>query len=336
MTDSADLRTPLAAFGLDYDPAGVTALGGAGGFSGALFWRVQTPAGPRCLRRWPSEHPAPSRLQFIHNVLVHVSAGGLRTVPAPVRTLAGETFVAHRGHLWELATWLPGTADYRAAQSLSRLRSAMRALAAFHRAAESYPLPQVMASTSPSLRFRVDRWRELQAGGADRLEASLDDRWPELAALGRLCLTLYRRAAPSAGPVLASAESLYTAQQPCIRDIWHDHVLFVGDEVTGLVDFGAMQVDTVAADVARLLGSLVADNVESWTHGLAAYESVRPLSLPERALVAAFDRANVLLAGTSWLEWCFGEQREFENRSGVLSRMREHVQRLQTLADRGG
>lgn len=44
--------------------------------------------------------------------------------------------------------------------------------------------------------------------------------------------------------------------QPCIRDIWHDHVLFDGDRVTGLIDFGAMQIDTPATDIARLVGSL--------------------------------------------------------------------------------
>ena len=47
---------------------------------------------------------------------------------------------------------------------------------------------------------------------------------------------------------------------PAIRDIHHDHVLFSGDQVTGLVDFGILRIDTPLADMARLVGSLVADD----------------------------------------------------------------------------
>ncbi len=72
-----------------------------------------------------------------------------------------------------------------------------------------------------------------------------------------------------------AAELLAAPLQPCIRDVWHDHVLFVGDDVSGLVDFGAMQPDSVAADIARLLGSLAGDDRQAWTIGLAAYESVQ-------------------------------------------------------------
>ena len=40
----------------------------------------------------------------------------------------------------------------------------------------------------------------------------------------------------------------------CIGDVWHDHILFEGDAVTGMIDFAAAKVDHVAADLARLLG----------------------------------------------------------------------------------
>ena len=59
--------------------------------------------------------------------------------------------------------------------------------------------------------------------------------------------------------------------QPCLCDIWHDHVLFEGDAVTGLIDYGSVRMDHVAADLARLLGSLVGDDRGQWEWGLAAY-----------------------------------------------------------------
>jgi hypothetical protein len=43
----------------------------SGGFSGAQLWRLETVAGPLCLRRWPAEHPSAQRLTLIHNVLRH-------------------------------------------------------------------------------------------------------------------------------------------------------------------------------------------------------------------------------------------------------------------------
>ena len=62
--------------------------------------------------------------------------------------------------------------------------------------------------------------------------------------------------------------------QPCIRDVWHDHILFLGDSVSGIVDYGAMAVDTVAGDIARLLGSLVGNHVADWEEGIDAYHQL--------------------------------------------------------------
>jgi homoserine kinase type II len=116
-----------------------------------------------------------------------------------------------------------------------------------------------------------------------------------------------------------------------MRDIWHDHVLYEGDEVSGLIDFGAMRAETVAADMSRLLGSLVGDHKAGWTAGLAAYMEVRPLEVYEEMLIAAFDRANVLLSGMTWLEWIYLDGRLFENREAVFERIDENIGRLANL-----
>jgi homoserine kinase type II len=122
--------------------------------------------------------------------------------------------------------------------------------------------------------------------------------------------------------------------QPCLRDIWHAHVLFEGDRVTGLVDFGSMRPDNVATDIARLLGSMAVDNHDDWQLGLLAYQGVRRLGENELALVEMFDRTAVLMSGLQWLEWICLEQRDFSDPAAVLARVDECLARLQVLANR--
>src|SRR5262249_19553340 len=119
--------------------------------------------------------------------------------------------------------------------------------------------------------------------------------------------------------------------QPCLRDVWHDHVLFTGDDVTGLIDAHACRVDNVATDLARLLGSLAGDDRAAWDTGLAAYEKIRPLNLDERGLLELFDRSAVLLSGLTWLEWKCLEQRRFERPEIVLARLEAIVRRMEKL-----
>ena len=61
--------------------------------------------------------------------------------------------------------------------------------------------------------------------------------------------------------------------QPCLCDPWHDHVLFTGDQVSGVIDYGSVKEDHIAVDLARLLGSLVEDDENAWSIGLKAYQS---------------------------------------------------------------
>ncbi|MCA9222216.1 MAG: phosphotransferase, partial [Planctomycetales bacterium] len=117
--------------------------------------------------------------------------------------------------------------------------------------------------------------------------------------------------------------------QPCIRDIWHDHVLFVGERVAGIVDFGAMRLDSVAGDLARLLGSFVRDDRIRWSRAIEWYDAVRRLSDAERQAISVFDAANRLLSGFSWLDWVYFQNRTFEHDDAVLARVDKHLGRLQ-------
>jgi Ser/Thr protein kinase RdoA (MazF antagonist) len=134
--------------------------------------------------------------------------------------------------------------------------------------------------------------------------------------------------------LLSDTVRLSVPIQPAIRDIWRDHVLFLGNDVSGLVDFGALRPESVAADVARLLGSLVGDEAAGWQTGLTAYEAVRPLSSIERRLMTAFDQSGVLLSGLQWLSWVYLDGRIFEDRAAVEARLDELLARLERLASR--
>ena len=113
-------------------------------------------------------------------------------------------------------------------------------------------------------------------------------------------------------------------------------MLFVDQQVSGIVDFGAVRPENVAADIARLLGSLAGDNANDWRRGLSAYQVVRQLSTDELTLVTAFDRSTVLMGGLQWLEWIYCQQRIFVNRGAVLSRIDEFLARMSSLSQLNG
>jgi homoserine kinase type II len=90
--------------------------------------------------------------------------------------------------------------------------------------------------------------------------------------------------------------------QPCLRDIWHDHVLFEGEQLTGLIDYAAVGLDTPATDLARLLGSLVEDDPEQWRLAIAAYRERAPLSAEEEELARKLERTGVVVAVFHWVQ----------------------------------
>lgn len=308
-------------------------LAAAGGFSGARLWRLVTRRGPLVLRRWPTSHPSRSRLEFIQAVLWHVWHEGFQLIPLPIETRGHAGYVEHAGHFWELAPWMPGSADYKASPSQDKLEAALVALARFHVAASSFPLPSTSLTVSPTALERHARLSELVSRDFARLKAAVaSGDWPDLAALASQALELFDHAHRRVEPLLARAARLHVAQQPCIRDIWYEHVLFDGDQVTGIIDFGSMRPENVAADIARLLGSLADDDEERWQIGLGAYQSVQRLTDDELFLVKAFDRSASLLSPLQWLEWIYVERRQFADRGRVMSRLNELLPRLRNLA----
>jgi homoserine kinase type II len=324
----------------DCQPGAVEYLANAGGFSGARIWRITAARGALCLRRWPPESPDETRLKWLQAVVAHAAACGFRLLPDDIATRSGSGYCRHGGHLWQLTTWMPGKADYWSDPNSARLQTAAEALARFHRAVETFApdsdnalddSPGWNRGPSPSISERLALVRRLRDGDLREMPVAVRRNRDLMPALAEPAQELFRLITPHLSALhhdLDAASRIVVPLQPCLRDIWHNHVLFEGNRVSGIVDIGSMRPDTVATDIARLFGSLCGNDPDRWTTGLDAYEAVLPLGEPQRRLVETFDRSQMLLAGIKWVEWVFVERRTFSDPTAVVERMEHILSRL--------
>ena len=299
------------------------ALGNAGGLSGARLWRYDSACGPLVARAWPHDGPSPEALAQIHRWLADAAVVGF--VPVPFPTLDGRTWRVHGGRLWDVSPWLDGAAPTERPPERPRLRAGFAALAAFHQSLRRHQT----IGPSPGLAARRREVDALLRRGFNVHEQALDRAATDpLAAMARRWLSLARATAPQLVEPLSRTSGWDVALQPCLRDARPEHLLFQGDRVTGLVDFGAMAIESVAADLSRLLGEWVASDPSARTEGLAAYASVRPLDATELALIDVFDDSSALLGAGHWVRWHFLEARAFDDPSAVASGIARGLERL--------
>jgi Ser/Thr protein kinase RdoA (MazF antagonist) len=305
-----------------------------GGFSGATVFRLACRDGTFALRGWPPS-AEPARIRGLHRLLRHVAAHGV-PVAVPLSDHRGETLLGHADRYWQIEPWLPGRADFRASPTDARLAAAMTTLAAFHNAAASFtPSPEEAEwfggpafGVPPTIAERRARMIRSVLGGelnipAIRTPAAGADEFADLAARA---LRGFRRVGDTVLRDLRAFETVPVPLLPCLRDVWHDHVLFTGDAVTGLIDPAACRRDTVATDLSRLLGSLLGDNPPRWDFAIAQYVR-RPLTPDEAALIPVLDRTGVLLSAATWLRRRYLLNDPCETPE-VLARLRETVERI--------
>jgi homoserine kinase type II len=298
-------------------------LGNAGGLSGSRLWRYPSGRGTLLARAWPPDGPPRSTVEAVHGWLVE--AADLGFVPVPLRGLDGRTLYERAGRLWEVAPWMPGTAESGSPPSPAHVRAAFRALGAFHQRLCRHG----SRGPSPGLRARLAELRGWLGGGFDQAVALLSTRPDDPdARLARRWVDAARARGRRLLDELARAAAVEVPLQPCLRDARPEHVLFTGEAVTGLVDFGAMGVETVAADVARLLGEWALKETGGRDVALSSYATVRPLGPEETGLVAVFERSTSLLGGGHWVRWHFVEGRRFEDSQAVHRGLTRGLERL--------
>lgn len=319
-----DLSRVLSAYPPQVANAQWAPLGSAGGFSGAGVWRGATADGRELALK---AHPAgtdPDRLaHLIHAWMAVASAAGLDFVPRVESTRDGGTVVWAAERLWDVCQWMPGTADFRSTPTSDRMVAAVTALARLHGAWVGLPTLRRLPCPAVARRWQaLLDWEKLTVTGwRPRPESNDPLVGPAKAAWARLSALV-----PRALTALALWRSTPVPVQPCVCDVWHDHVLFTGDRVTGLIDYGAAKVDHVAVDLARLLGSLIPGESVRMAMAVRAYQAMRPLPHPE--LVPLLEWTGAVVGLTNWLRWLYHERRVYPNRDAVAARVKGLVQRL--------
>ena len=217
---------------------------------------------------------AANDLPFFIGLMEHLAARGL-TCPQPVKNRAGEALGKLAGRPAAIVTFLEGMWIRR--PSLSHCAAVGQALARLHIAGEGFTLTRKNA-------LSLDGWRPLY----ERAGARADSVQQGLRAAIAAELDVLEKSWPHDLP-----------RGVIHADLFPDNVFFLGDKLSGLIDFYFACTDTLAYDVAVCLNAWCFESDHSYnvTKGrglLQAYAKERPLSGAERAALPLLARGAAL------------------------------------------
>jgi homoserine kinase type II len=227
---------------------------------------------------------AEADLPFFLGLMEHLSARGV-TCPQPVKNRAGQALGRLAGRPAAIVTFLDGySIHHPEANHCAALGSA---LARLHLASADFPMRRRNA-------LSVDAWRPLFSPAAARadgvakglretVEAELDHlerSWP--------------KDLPS-GVIHA--------------DLFPDNAFFLGDKISGVIDFYFACTDAYAYDLAICLNAWCFDDahefqMEKGAALISAYRRVRPMTKPELDAFATLARgAAMRFLLTRYVDW---------------------------------
>lgn len=213
-------------------------------------------------------------LPFFLGLMEHLAERGVNC-PQPVRSLRGEVLGELAGRPAAIVTFLDGI--WLKHPKPHHCHAVGRALAGMHLAAADYRLVRANALGLAGWRPLFDRFRAAADSIVSGLEAEVA---AELEALEKC----WPRDLP-AGVIHA--------------DLFNDNVFFLGDTLSGLIDFYFACNDAFAYDVAVCLNAWCFD--DDWVFErqkgealLAGYQSVRPLTGPETDALPILARGAAL------------------------------------------
>ena len=263
----------LADFLADYDLGELLSYKGiAEGVENSNFL-VHTTAGYFILTLY-EKRVAPEDIPFFLALMEHLAARGL-TCPQPVKNQTGDMLGWIAGRPAALVTFLDGMWIRR--PTASHCAALGEALAQLHLAGTDFPMRRRNA-------LSADGWRPLyvaSAAGADTVQPGLREAIEKE-------LTLLEGAWPSGLP-----EGVIHA------DLFPDNVFFLGEKLSGLIDFYFACTDTLTHDIAICLNAwcFEPDHAYNVTKGralLQGYVAARPLSIEERVALPLLSRGACL------------------------------------------
>ncbi len=200
-------------------------------------------------------------LPFFLALMEHLASRGI-TCPQPVKNRAGQTLGRLAGRPAAMVTFLDGMWIRR--PSAAHCAALGEALARLHLAGADFAMRRDNA-------LSVAGWRQLYAGCGGRANEVRRDLTAVLAAE----LDLLEREWPRG-----------LRQGVIHADLFPDNVFFLGDRLSGLIDFYFACTDTLAYDIAICLNAWCFEQDHSYnvTKGralLASYAKTRPLSAQE-------------------------------------------------------
>jgi homoserine kinase type II len=216
----------------------------------------------------------PDDLPFFLGLMDHLAARGI-SCPLPVHQRSGKTIGQLADRPAAIVTFLEGMWMRR--PGADHAREVGKALAALHLAGEGFQIKRANA-------LSVAGWRPLWNAAAPRADAVE----PGLNAEVEADLIDLERQWPKDLP-----------SGVCHADMFPDNVFFLGDKLSGIIDFYFACNDTFVYDLSVCLNAwcFEKDNAYNLTKGralLSGYQSVRPLSRDEARALPLMARGSAL------------------------------------------
>ena len=234
---------------------------------------VHTGAGSFILTLY-EKRVAAADLPFFLGLMEHLAARGI-TCPQPVKNRQGGMLGTLAGRPAALVTFLEGVWMRRV--SNAHCGAVGEALAKLHLAGRDFKMKRPNA-------LGMESWRPLYEQAKDRGDSVREG----------LCDTIAKE--------LSALEKSWPRDLPqgvIHADLFPDNVFFLGDKLSGLIDFYFACTDALAYDVSVCLNAwcFETDHAFNVTKGralLKGYAQVRPLSPQERDCLPVLSRGSAL------------------------------------------